>query len=170
MQKSRAASPTTQAGGRWKLFIEAQAFTSWISHGVGSSLIDARPDTERGMKRWLMVIAASIVSMEAYAQTNTPTGMDFYQSCMAAAGIVGGHPLPTAHAMKEEVELAQTCFAAVTAVMELEPLLAPPYRMCPSGTLRSAFRQRSQRRRMGRCAQARRGAISREGFARLFPG
>ena len=77
MQKSRAASPTTQAGGRWKLFIEAQAFTSWISHGGGSSLIDARPDTERGMKRWLMVIAASIVSMEAYAQTNTPTGMDF---------------------------------------------------------------------------------------------
>ena len=93
------------------------------------------------MKRWLMVIAASIVSMEAYAQTNTPTGMDFYQSCMAAAGIVGGHPLPTAHAMKEEVELAQACFAAVTAVMELEPLLAPPYRMCPAAGEKVSYAQ-----------------------------
>ena len=57
-----------------------------------------------------------------------------------------------------------------------------PFRVRPAITRRSCStssviwngvhfaRQRSQRRRMGRCVQARRGALPRQGLEHLFPG
>jgi Rap1a immunity proteins len=58
--------------------------------------------------------------------------MMFYRYCMAAADIVGGERKPpTADSMREQLEQASPCFAAVTALMELEPLFAPEFAMCP---------------------------------------
>ena len=52
-------------------------------------------------------------------------------------------------------------------------LLSSAVRVQPvrrSGTLRAASRQRAQRRRLGRCAQAGRRALPGQGLAHLFPG
>ena len=85
----------------------------------------------RQMKRWLVVIAALGSAIQVHAETNA-SGMMFYRSCMAAADIaVGNPPPPTADATMERLELAGPCFAAVTALMELEPLLTPESAMCP---------------------------------------
>jgi hypothetical protein len=56
--------------------------------------------------------------------------------------------------------------------LRLHPL-SPAVRLQPvrrSGTMLTSSWQRRQRRRMGRCAHASCGTISRQGFAHLFPG
>jgi Rap1a immunity proteins len=83
------------------------------------------------MKRWLMVVALLGSAIQVHAENNA-SGMLFYRYCMAAADIVGGERKPpTADSMREQLEQASPCFAAVTALMELEPLFAPEFAMCP---------------------------------------
>jgi hypothetical protein len=93
------------------------------------------------MKRWLMVFALLGSAIQAHAETNA-SGMMFYRYCMAAADIVGGKPAPsTADAIKERLEEAAPCFAAVTALMELEPFFEPKFAMCPAAGTKVSYAQ-----------------------------
>jgi hypothetical protein len=83
------------------------------------------------MKRWLLVIAVLSTATQVHAEASA-SGMAFYRYCMAAADIVGGKPAPpSADATMQRLEQAGPCFAAVTALMELEPFFAPEFAMCP---------------------------------------
>ena len=60
----------------------------------------------------------------------------FYQSCMAAADIMEGR-----HLSDEQFEKTPMCFAAVTAVVDLEPSLKPEYAMCPPKGEKISYQQ-----------------------------
>jgi hypothetical protein len=83
------------------------------------------------VKQWLTVVALLGGAIQTHAENNA-SGMMFYRYCMAAADIVGGERKPpTADSMREQLEQASPCFAAVAALMEFEPLFAPEFAMCP---------------------------------------
>ena len=48
------------------------------------------PKRARAAARWIMIVAALVVGVPAYAASDGASGTAFYTSCVAAAEIVGG--------------------------------------------------------------------------------
>jgi len=69
------------------------------------------------MARWIMIVAALVVRVPAYAASDGASGTAFYASCMAAAESVGGQRKESGIS---QLEQATMCFGSVTAIANLE--------------------------------------------------
>jgi Rap1a immunity proteins len=84
------------------------------------------------MTRWIMIVAALVVGVPAYAASDGASGTAFYTSCMAAAEIVGGQRKPSEpESGMSQLEQATMCFGSVTAIANLEAFFQPQFAMCP---------------------------------------
>jgi len=84
------------------------------------------------MKQWIVIVVASFIGAKAYAQSDATSGTVFFPSCMAAADIVQSkRPAADSEDAAKQLRLASGCFAAVTAIMKLEPLFKPEFAVCP---------------------------------------
>src|SRR5271169_1781256 len=86
------------------------------------------------MKQWLGIVAALLIETQAHAQSDPNSGKIYLPSCLAAADIVQGkRPAADSEDAAKQLKWAAICFNAVTAIMNLEPLLKPEFAMCPPG-------------------------------------
>ena len=84
------------------------------------------------MNRWIAFATALLVTAQAHAQTDMNSGRVFLPSCLAAADIVQGkRPAADSEDAAKQLRQASICFGAVTAIMNLEPLLKPEFAACP---------------------------------------
>ena len=86
----------------------------------------------RRMKQWIGVVGAVFIGTQVHAQSDATSGTAFYPSCLAAADIVQGkRPAADSEDAAKQLRQASVCFAAVTAIMKLEPFLKPEFAVCP---------------------------------------
>jgi hypothetical protein len=84
------------------------------------------------MKLWFAIVAALLAGTPAHAQTDAHSAAMYLPSCLAAADIVQGkRPAADSADAAKQVRQATICFAAVTAIMNLEPLFKPEFSVCP---------------------------------------
>jgi hypothetical protein len=75
---------------------------------------------------------AEMNGAKAYAQSDATSGAVLFPSCIAAADIVQSkHPAADSEDAAKQLRLASGCFAAVTAIMRLQPLFKPEFAVCP---------------------------------------
>jgi len=91
----------------------------------------------KSMKQWIVIVAAIVFGTQAHAQGRDATsGAAFYSSCVAAADIVQGkHPAADSENAARQLRQATGCFAAVSAIMMLEPLFKPEFAACPPANI-----------------------------------
>jgi hypothetical protein len=79
------------------------------------------PKRARAAARWIMIVAALVVGVPAYAASDGASGTAFYTSCVATAEIVGGQrKLSEPESGISPFEQATMCFGSVTAIANLE--------------------------------------------------
>ena len=84
------------------------------------------------MKFWLAIVAALLIGTQAHAQSDAASARVFLPSCLAAADIAQGkRPAADSEDAAKQLRKAAICFGAVTAIMNLEPLLKPEFAACP---------------------------------------
>jgi Rap1a immunity proteins len=94
------------------------------------------------MKRWIGIVAALLIETQAHAQSDPNSGRVYLPSCLAAADIVQGkRPAADSEDAAKQLKRAAICFNAVTAIMNLEPLLKPEFAMCPPAGGKVSFAQ-----------------------------
>lgn len=94
------------------------------------------------MKQWLGIVAALLIETQAHAQSDPNSGKIYLPSCLAAADIVQGkRPAADSEDAAKQLKRAAICFNAVTAIMNLEPLLKPEFAMCPPAGGKVSFAQ-----------------------------
>jgi hypothetical protein len=88
------------------------------------------------IKYWLGAIAAIVMATQTEAQGDANSGQVFYPSCLAAADIVQGkHPAADSPDAAKQLNQAALCFAALTAIVNVEQYFKSEYAMCaPEGT------------------------------------
>jgi hypothetical protein len=81
-------------------------------------------------------MAAIVLATQAHAQGDANSGQVFYPSCLAAADIVQGkHPAADSPDAAKQLNQAALCFAALTAIMNVEQYFNSEHAMCaPEGT------------------------------------
>src|SRR5215472_5575957 len=88
------------------------------------------------MKSRLSSAIAAVAFATAPAYADRSDAMMYYQSCMAAADIIESR-----HPSVDQLDKAPMCFGAITAIMNLEPLLRPEFGMCPPKEAQISFGQ-----------------------------
>jgi hypothetical protein len=88
------------------------------------------------IKYWFAAMAAIMMATQADAQGDANSGQVFYPSCLAAADIVQGkHPAADSPDAAKQLNQAALCFAALTAIMNVEQYFKSEDAMCaPEGT------------------------------------
>jgi hypothetical protein len=87
-------------------------------------------------KYWFGAMAAIVMTTQVHAQGDPNSGQVFYPSCLVAADIVQGkRPAADSPDAAKQLNQAALCFAAVTAIMNVEQYFKSEYAMCaPEGT------------------------------------
>ena len=94
------------------------------------------------MKQWIAIVAALLIETQAHAQSDPNSGRVYLPSCLAAADIVQGkHPAADSEDAAKQLRQATICFGAVTAIMNLEPLLKSEFAMYPPIDSKVSFAQ-----------------------------
>jgi hypothetical protein len=92
------------------------------------------------MKQWIAIVAALLIETQAHAQSGPNSGRVYLPSCLAAADIVQGkRPTADSDDAAKQLKRAAICFGAVTAIMNLEPLLKPEFAMCHPADSKVSF-------------------------------
>jgi len=88
------------------------------------------------IKYWIGASVAVVIAMQAHAQSDANSAQVFYPSCLAASDIVQGkRPAADSPDAAKQLNQATLCFAALTAIMNVEQYFKPDYAMCaPDGT------------------------------------
>src|SRR5262249_48344273 len=84
------------------------------------------------MKQWIVIVVVFYIGKKLEAKSDAPSGPVFFPSCMAGADFVKSkRPAADSEDAAKQLRLASGCFAAVTAIMKLEPLFKPEFAVCP---------------------------------------
>jgi Ssp1 endopeptidase immunity protein Rap1a len=92
------------------------------------------------MRVFAGLLVLALWTLNTAAASDATSGTSFYPSCRAAAEIAAGKPVNAQESLAQ-LEQAGQCFAAVTAIMNLEPFLAPEFKMCPPAGRKISYGQ-----------------------------